>query len=89
MNSSINTTGLAYNCNKERAFCKVCVLFGPKFGGIGEQRHGILKENPMIKYKDALHDFKIHSEGEYYKTAIVRFLEFIKCFKGKSKTNRN
>ncbi|XP_060846349.1 uncharacterized protein LOC132926015 [Rhopalosiphum padi] len=77
---------LAYSRNREGAFCKVCVLFGPKFGGIGGQRLGVLKEIPMIKYKDALHDFKIHMEREYHKTAIVRSLEFIKCFKGKQKT---
>ncbi|XP_060845757.1 52 kDa repressor of the inhibitor of the protein kinase-like [Rhopalosiphum padi] len=76
---------LAYSRNREGAFCKVCVLFGPKFGGIGGQRLGVLKEIPMIKYKDALHDFKIHMEREYHKTAIVRSLEFIKCFKGKQK----
>ncbi|CAI6356135.1 unnamed protein product [Macrosiphum euphorbiae] len=79
---------LAYSRNREGgAFCKACVLFGPKFGGIGRQRIG--KEIPMIKYKDALHDFKIHMEREYHKTAIVRSLEFIKCFKGKKKNSRN
>lgn len=40
----------------------------------------------MIKFKDALQDFKIHMEREYHKTAIVRSLEFIKCFEGKQKT---
>jgi hypothetical protein len=40
----------------------------------------------MIKYNDALHDFKIHMEREYHKTAIVRSLEFIKFFEGKQKT---
>jgi len=73
---------LAYSRSKERAFCKVCVLFGPKFGGAGGQRLGILKETPMIKHKDALQDFKKHSERDYHKIAIVRSLEFIKCFGG-------
>ena len=40
----------------------------------------------MIKYKDALQDFKVHVEREYHKTAIVRSLEFIKCFESKQKT---
>lgn len=52
-------------------------------GGFGGLRLGILNGIPMIKYKDALHDFKKHMEREYHKTAVVRSLEFINCFEGK------
>lgn len=62
---------LAYSHLSKGAFCKVCVLFGPKVGGIGGQRLGILKETPLIKYKDALYDLKKHSEREYHKTTIL------------------
>ncbi|XP_050066479.1 zinc finger MYM-type protein 1-like [Aphis gossypii] len=77
---------LAYSHLSKGAFCKVCVLFGPKVGGIGGQRLGILKETPLIKYKDALYDLKKHAEREYHKTAILRSFEFIKCFEGKQQT---
>lgn len=77
---------LAYSHLSKGAFCKVCVLFGPKVGGIGGQRLGILKETPLIKYKDALYDLKKHSEREYHKTAILRSFEFIKCFEGRQQT---
>ena len=77
---------LAYSHLSKGAFCKVCVLFGPKVSGIGEQKLGILKETPLIKYKDALYDLKKHCEREYHKTATLRSLEFIKCFEGKQQT---
>lgn len=74
---------LAYSHKRKEAFCKVCVLFEPKVGGVGGQKLGVLKETSLIKYNDALNDFKKHSEREYHKTAIVQSYEFIKCFEGK------
>lgn len=37
----------------------------------------------MVKFKDALQDFKKHSEREYHYSAIVESYEFVKCFEGK------
>lgn len=56
---------------------------------IGGQKLGVLKETPLIKYKDALYDFKKHSEREYHKTATLRSFEFMKCFEGKQQTIEN
>jgi len=63
----------------------VCT-FWKKGGWFGGQKLGILKETPLIKYKDALYDLKKHCEREYHKTATLRSLEFIKCFEGKQQT---
>lgn len=76
---------LTYSSIKEGVFCKICVLFGPKVGGYGGQKLGILKEIPMVKFKDALHDFKKHSQREYHKTAVVQSYEFLKCLKVSNK----
>lgn len=34
----------------------MCVLIEPKVGSTGGQKLGILKEIPMVKFKDALQD---------------------------------
>lgn len=59
------------------------VLFGPEVGRFEGQKLEILKEIPMIKFKDTLYGFKKHSEKEYHKTAVVQSYEYLTYFKGK------
>ncbi|KAJ8878714.1 hypothetical protein PR048_019299 [Dryococelus australis] len=48
---------LIYSAKDNRAYCKMCVLYGSDYGGEGDQQLGILCLKPLIKYKDAISDF--------------------------------
>ncbi|XP_050064693.1 52 kDa repressor of the inhibitor of the protein kinase-like [Aphis gossypii] len=57
---------LAYSHQKEGAYCKQCILFAFSGGGIANQRLGKLVTEPMVKFKDAINEFKNHEKKEYH-----------------------
>jgi len=63
---------LAYSVIMNGAFCKYCVLFSVRGGGIGHQMLGQLVKTPLTNWKKALESFSHHSSLEYHKTSLLK-----------------
>ncbi|KAL5246021.1 hypothetical protein ACI65C_013429 [Semiaphis heraclei] len=68
---------LAYSHQKEGAYCKQCILFAFSGGGIANQRLGKLVTEPMVKFKDAINEFKNHEKKEYHLLSVQRANDFL------------
>ncbi|KAL4154106.1 hypothetical protein QTP88_001939 [Uroleucon formosanum] len=68
---------LAYSHLKEGAYCKLCILFAFSGGGIANQRLGKLVTEPMVKFKDAINEFKNHEKKEYHLMSVQRANYFL------------
>ncbi|KAL4126532.1 hypothetical protein QTP88_010753 [Uroleucon formosanum] len=68
---------LAYSHLKEGAYCKLCILFAFSGGGIENQRLGKLVTEPMVKFKDAINEFKNHEKKEYHLMSVQRANDFL------------
>jgi hypothetical protein len=64
---------LSYSSIKEieGTFCRVCVIFGPRSAGCGDQQLGALVTVPFIRWKDAIEKFQSHQNTDYHKRAYV------------------
>ncbi|KAF0709155.1 zinc finger MYM-type protein 1-like [Aphis craccivora] len=74
---------LSYSAKDCGAYCRICVLFGRDFGGIGDQKLGVLTLQPLSKYKNAIADFKKHSTLNYHALSIVKSEHFCASYEGK------
>jgi hypothetical protein len=64
----------------EGIFCRVCVIFGPRSAGCGDQQLRALVTVPFIRWKDAIEKFQSHQNTDYHKRAYGmadNFKEFI------------
>ncbi|CAK9289807.1 unnamed protein product [Gordionus sp. m RMFG-2023] len=61
-------TWLSYSQLTHSAFCKVCVIFGPKYGGINRQKLRELVLHGFVKYKHAKEKFSSHEKCNYHRT---------------------
>ncbi|KAL4108237.1 hypothetical protein QTP88_018472 [Uroleucon formosanum] len=68
---------LAYSHLKEGAYCKLCILFAFSGDGIANQRLGKLVTEPMVKFKDAINEFKNHEKKEYHLMSVQRANDFL------------
>lgn len=64
---------LFYSKIINRAFCKYCVIFSQKEGGIGKQSLGMLCTKEFCNWKHAIEKFKNHEETGYHKTCIENY----------------
>lgn len=72
---------------QQGALCKYCVLFAKDCAGKGShQQLKSLVTQPLTKWKDALHDFKHHSESQYHKYSVLLADNFMKVY-NKSQPN--
>lgn len=55
------------------AFCKFCVAFSQKEGGIGKQTLGILCTKEFSNWKHAIEKFNSHEETSYHKACIENY----------------
>ncbi|XP_065315206.1 52 kDa repressor of the inhibitor of the protein kinase-like [Gordionus sp. m RMFG-2023] len=58
---------LAYSPSQNGAYCKYCVLFGPKYAGKGEQKLKRPVNCPYRRWKDAGENFENHQNNLYHK----------------------
>ncbi|KAF0713597.1 52 kDa repressor of the inhibitor of the protein kinase-like [Aphis craccivora] len=63
---------LAYSHQKEGAYCKQCILFAFSGGRLGK-----LVTEPMVKFKDAINEFKNHEKKEYHLLSVQRANDFL------------
>lgn len=63
---------LAYSEIMNGVFCKYCVLFSVRGGGIGHQTLGQLVKKPLTNWKKALESFSHHNSLEYHKTSLLK-----------------
>ncbi|XP_050546142.1 uncharacterized protein LOC126908273 [Daktulosphaira vitifoliae] len=63
---------LAYSAFMNGAFCKSCVLFSVRSGGIGHQTLGQLVKKPLTNWKKALESFSYHNSLESHKTSLLK-----------------
>lgn len=63
---------LAYSDVQKGAYCKVCVFFGKKVGGVGNQKLLKLVTEPHNNCKDAIENYRDHEKKEYHKDALLR-----------------
>ncbi|XP_065321635.1 zinc finger MYM-type protein 1-like [Gordionus sp. m RMFG-2023] len=59
-------TWLAFSPTINGAFCKNCVLFGPKFAGRAQQKLQSLVLTPFAKWKDDTETFNNHQNNKYH-----------------------
>ncbi|CAH1100797.1 unnamed protein product [Psylliodes chrysocephalus] len=72
---------------QQGALCKYCVLFARDCVGKGShQQLKSLVSQPLTKWKDAVHDFKHHSESQYHKSFALLADNFMKVY-NKSQPN--
>lgn len=72
---------------QQGALCKYCVLFARDCAGKGShQQLKSLVTKPLTKWKDAVHDFKHHSESQYHKSSVLLADNFMKVY-NKSQPN--
>ncbi|XP_050516548.1 zinc finger MYM-type protein 1-like [Diabrotica virgifera virgifera] len=64
---------LAYSEREDGAFCKCCVLFCARAGGVGRQTLGQLVTNPLRNWKKALDTFEKHNASEYHKRSLLQW----------------
>ncbi|XP_025196209.1 zinc finger MYM-type protein 1-like [Melanaphis sacchari] len=64
---------LSYSKIRNGAFCKYCVIFSQKEGGIGKQSLGMLCTKEFSNWKHAIEKFKNHEETGYHKTCIENY----------------
>ncbi|XP_065318664.1 uncharacterized protein LOC135926663 [Gordionus sp. m RMFG-2023] len=57
---------LAYSANEKGAFCKVCVIFSPRYAGPGSQKLKTLVSQVYTRWKDALENFNYHQQNKYH-----------------------
>ncbi|XP_065313721.1 zinc finger MYM-type protein 1-like [Gordionus sp. m RMFG-2023] len=57
---------LAYSANEKGAFCKVCVIFSPRYAGPGLQKLKTLVSQVYTRWKDALGNFNYHQQNKYH-----------------------
>lgn len=63
---------LSYSKAAQGAFCKVCVLFGKKVGGVGDQNLGSFVTKPYTDWKKAIEKCQTHSSKTYHCNAVVQ-----------------
>jgi len=63
---------LSYSAKDCGAYCRICVLFGRDFSGVGDQKLGFFTLQLLSKYKNAVADFKKHSTLNYHALSIVK-----------------
>ncbi|XP_050058718.1 zinc finger MYM-type protein 1-like [Aphis gossypii] len=64
---------LTYSNILNGAFCKFCVIFSQKEGGIGKQSLGSLCTKEFSNWKHAIEKFKHHEETCYHKACIENY----------------
>ncbi|XP_065321200.1 zinc finger MYM-type protein 1-like [Gordionus sp. m RMFG-2023] len=57
---------LAYSADEKGAFCKVCVIFSPRYAGNGLQKLKTLVSQVYTRWKDALENFNYHQKNKYH-----------------------
>lgn len=71
---------------QQGALCKYCALFAGECAGKGShQQLKSLVTRPLNKWKDAIQDFKRHSESQYHKTCVLVADNFLKVYKNLQK----
>lgn len=56
----------------DKAYCKYCVSFSGKVGGVGKQTIDNLVKKPFNNWKDAFEVFNSHTNCEYHRTYILK-----------------
>ncbi|XP_065318726.1 uncharacterized protein LOC135926723 [Gordionus sp. m RMFG-2023] len=59
---------LLYSIRDNGAYCKICVLFGPRYAGKNLVKLNSLVKTPFNKYKDAGEIFDNHQKTNYHKS---------------------
>lgn len=76
---------LAYSKEKDGAYCKYCIAFGPEFSGKGaHQKVESLVVVPFKKWKDATEKLTTHSNSEYHKFSSIAADNFLRVYSGKT-----
>lgn len=77
---------LAYSAKENGAYCKCCIAFGVKTGGIRDVRLGKLINKPFNTWKHAKETFRNHEKLDYHKKSIVAFEHLRDIQFGKTKS---
>lgn len=64
---------LSYSKIKDGAFCKFCVLFGPRSAGKGNQELKQIVTEPFRNWKKSLDSFRSHENLEYHKKSLLDY----------------
>ncbi|CAK9291788.1 unnamed protein product [Gordionus sp. m RMFG-2023] len=75
-------TWLSYSQLTHSAYCKVCVIFGPRYGGINCQKLGELVLHGFVKYKHAKEKFSSHEKCNCHQNSIKMLTNLMQIAKG-------
>lgn len=77
---------LSYSDKDSGAYCRLCVLFGPREAGFGDQNLGAFSAKAFNRYKNAIAEFKEHANREYHKMSVIKAEAFRKTMEGKNQS---
>lgn len=77
---------ISYSDKDNGVYCRLCVLFGPREAGKGNQTLHAFSAKAFTRYKNAVADFKDHANREYHKMSVIKAEAFRSAMEGKSES---